>query len=101
MFGVVGFDGTDTIRTDTVSETTLRDGSGQGATNVDCGFNYDGNVGGEEVGVGGVSTDDISGISQLRSVAICLIAFFVLSPNYREVTVGLGYDSRLMMSPID
>ena len=37
--------GTDTIVTDTVSETTLGAGAGWSATNVDGVFNYDGNLG--------------------------------------------------------
>ena len=45
ILGGDGCDGTDTLRTDAVSETTLRYGSGWGKTTVDCGVNSNGNVG--------------------------------------------------------
>ena len=44
-FGGDGCSGTDTLRTDAVSETTLRSGARWGATTVYCGVNYGGNVG--------------------------------------------------------
>ena len=56
IVGGDGCAGTDTLGTDAVSETTLGAGSGWGATYVDCGVNYDGNVGWGEGGVSGVST---------------------------------------------
>ena len=40
-----GYAGTDTLRTDAVSETTFGYGTGWGATTVYCGFNSDGNSG--------------------------------------------------------
>ena len=40
-----GCAGTDTLRTDAVSGTTLGDGYGWVATTVDCGVNSDGSVG--------------------------------------------------------
>ena len=44
LFGGYGCDGTDTLVTDAVSETTLGSGAGWGETNVDCGVNYDGKL---------------------------------------------------------
>ena len=44
-FGGDGCDGTDTLGTDAVSETTLRSGAGWGTTTVDCGVNSNVNVG--------------------------------------------------------
>ena len=45
---------TDTLLTDVVYQTTLRSGSGGGETTVDCGVNYDGNMGTGEGEVSGV-----------------------------------------------
>ena len=44
-FGENGCSGTDTFGTDTMAETKFGDGAGLGATIVDCGVNFDGNVG--------------------------------------------------------
>ena len=44
-FGGDGRDGTFTLGTDEVSDTTLGSSTGWGATTVDYGVNYDGNVG--------------------------------------------------------
>ena len=44
-FGENGCFGTDTFGTDTMAETKFGDGAGLGATIVDCGVNFDGNVG--------------------------------------------------------
>ena len=46
VLGGDGCDGTYTLRTDAVSDTTLGSGAGWVATTVDCGVNYDGNIGG-------------------------------------------------------
>ena len=75
IFGCDCCDGNETLRTDSVSETTLRDGVGWGTTTVDHGVNYNGNVGGGEVGVSGVSKYGGTGMACLRSVTICLIEF--------------------------
>ena len=66
-----GCDGTDTLLTDEVSDTTLIAGAGWIATTVDCGFNSDGNVGGGGGGGSGVSTACGAGMERLRIVAIC------------------------------
>ena len=62
--------GTATFKADAVSETTLRAGAGWGATTVDFGVNYNGNVGRGEGGVSGVSMACGSVIARLTSVAI-------------------------------
>ena len=54
-----------------MSDNTLGYGSWWGATNVYCGVNYDGNVG--RGGGSGVSTAGGTGMSWLRSVAVCLV----------------------------
>ena len=46
IFGVDGYDGTENLGTDIVSDTTLGSGAGWGETNVDYGVNSNGNVGG-------------------------------------------------------
>ena len=74
-FGGDSCDGNDTLRTDAVSETTLRAGSGWFATNVGCGVNSNGNVGRGEGGVSGVSIVCVAGIARLISVVIFLLDF--------------------------
>ena len=68
----------DTLGTDAVSGTTLGAVAGWGAKPVECGVNSYGNVGGGEGGVGGVSTACGTGISQLRSVVILFLHFFLV-----------------------
>ena len=96
-----GCDGSGTLGTDEVYETTLGAGAGWGTTTVDFVVNSGGNVGGGEGGVSGVSTDGVEGMARLRSVVICLIGFCILSPNKKEGTVGLGSIRIVMMYPID
>ena len=45
ILGGDGCAGTDTLVTDAVYETTPGAVAGWGATTIDCGVNYDGNVG--------------------------------------------------------
>ena len=63
ILGGDGCDGTENLVPDTVYETTLRAGAGWGATTVDLGVNYDGNVGKGECGVSGVSKADGAGMA--------------------------------------
>ena len=70
IFGGDSCDGTETLGTDAVFETTLGSGAEWGATTVDFGVNSNGNVGGGEGGVSGVSTYGGSVIVQLRGVVI-------------------------------
>ena len=58
-----------------MSETTLRAGTGWGATTVDFGVNYNVNVGRGEGGVSGVSIVFVAGIARLISVVIFLLDF--------------------------
>ena len=66
-----------------MSETILRAGAGWGATTIDRGANYNGNVGGGGGGWSSVSTSGDARMARLTIVAICLIGFCILSPNYR------------------
>ena len=100
-FGGDDFYGTDTLVTDAVSETTVVYGAGWGAATVDCGVNTGGNLGGREGGGGDFSTAGGAGMARLRGSAVCFISFYVSSPNYKELTVGSGSYSRVMMSLID
>ena len=40
-------------------------------------------------------------MARFRSVFICFIAFFVLSPNESEVIIDLGCSKREIIYPID
>ena len=93
-------DDIDTIRTDSLSETTLGAYVGWGETTVDCGGNSDGNVGGGDVGLSGISIAGGAVTSRLRSVSVFLITFCISSPHYREVTVGLGSARRNIISTV-
>ena len=62
-----------------MSETTLRAGTGWGATTVDFGVNYNVNVGRGEGGVSDLSMVLGAGIVRLISVAICLLNFVYLT----------------------
>ena len=81
VFGGDSCDGTDTLGTDEVYETNLGACVGWITTTVGFVVNYDGNVSGGECGVSGVSTSDDAGLAQLKSCSICLISFFISSPN--------------------
>ena len=76
IFGGDGCDGTETLRTDSVSETTIGDAIGWGAATVDCGVNFDGNVGKREGDGSGVSTSVSAGMAELRSAATFFIVFY-------------------------
>ena len=81
-------------------ETTLRAGADWGAKTVDCGVNYNDNVGRGEGGVSGVLMACGAGIARLISVAIYFIEFCVSSPNESEGTVGLGSTKGEIIYPI-
>ena len=100
IFGGDGCDGTDTLGPDVVSETNLIAGAEWGRTTVDCGVNYNGDVGIGEGGVSGASLACGAGIVRLIIFAICFIDFCVSSPNESEGTVGLGSDKRAIIYPI-
>ena len=70
IFGGDGWDVTDTLGTDAVSETTLISGAGWGVTTVEFGVNYNGNVGRGEGVVSGFSIACGSERSRLISVPI-------------------------------
>ena len=70
IFRCEGCDGTYTLGTEAVSETTLGYGAGWGEKTVDCRVNSDVNVGGGEGVVSGVSTYRGAGMAWLRIVAI-------------------------------
>ena len=100
VLGGDGYDGTYTLRTDAVSDTTLGSGAGWVATTVDCGIKYNFNVSRGEGGVSGVSMACVSGIAQLIIVVISFIGFCVLYPNESDGTVGLGSSKRVIISTI-
>ena len=83
-----------------MSETTLRAGTGWGATTVDFGVNYNVNVGRGEGGVSDLSMVFGAGIVRLISVAICFIEFCVSYPNESEGTLGFGCTKKEIISLI-
>ena len=100
-FGENGCSGTDTFGTDTMAETKFGDGAGLGATIVDCGVNFDGNVGWGEGGMIVVSIDFGAEIAGLISFVIVFTVFCVSLLKEIEGAVCFGSAMRVILSPID